>query len=46
MNETCTLHRSINFVLSSMLFNIVPTALEIGLVSYILASQFGWKHAG
>jgi len=37
--------RSINFVLSSLLFNIVPTALEISLVSYILASQCGWKHA-
>jgi ABC-type transport system involved in Fe-S cluster assembly fused permease/ATPase subunit len=38
--------RSINFVLSSLLFNIVPTALEMGLVTAILASQCGWKHAG
>jgi ABC-type multidrug transport system fused ATPase/permease subunit len=38
--------RSINFVLSSLLFNIVPTALEISLVSYVLATQFGWMHAG
>ena len=37
---------SINFVLSSLLFNIVPTTFEISLVAYILASQFGWKHAG
>jgi ATP-binding cassette subfamily B (MDR/TAP) protein 7 len=37
---------SINFVLSSLLFNIVPTTLEISLVSYILATQFGWQHAG
>ena len=37
---------SINFVLSALLFNIVPTALEISLVTYILAAQFGWQHAG
>lgn len=37
--------RSIDFVLRSMLFNVVPTALEIGLVSGILAHQFGWKYA-
>lgn len=28
--------RSINFVLNSMVFNVVPTALEISLVSGIL----------
>lgn len=33
--------RSINFVLSSLVFNVVPTALEISLVSVILASHFG-----
>ena len=38
--------RSIKFVLSSLLFNIVPTGLEIGLVTYILASKFGLIHAG
>lgn len=38
--------RSINFVLSALLFNIVPTALEMGLVAYILSVQCGWKHAG
>jgi len=37
--------RSINFVLSAMLFNIVPTALEMSLVAYILSVQCGWKHA-
>lgn len=37
--------RSINFVLSAMLFNIVPTALEMGLVAYILSMECGWKHA-
>lgn len=37
--------RSINFVLSAMLFNIVPTALEMGLVAYILSVECGWKHA-
>ena len=30
--------RSINFILSSMLFNVVPTGLEIGLVSGIMVS--------
>lgn len=38
--------RSIDFVLRSLLFNVVPTALEIGLVSGILAHQFGWQYAG
>ncbi|CAK4085093.1 unnamed protein product [Aphanomyces euteiches] len=38
--------RSIDFVLRSILFNVAPTALEIALVSGIMASQFGWKYAG
>ncbi|GJP30179.1 hypothetical protein CLOM_g22947 [Closterium sp. NIES-68] len=33
--------RAINFILSSMLFNVFPTLLEIGLVSSILAYKFG-----
>jgi ATP-binding cassette, subfamily B (MDR/TAP), member 7 len=33
--------RSINFVLSSMLFNVFPTSLEVLLVSGILAYQLG-----
>lgn len=44
--RTAHTHSSINFVLSALLFNIVPTALEISLVTYILAAQFGWQHAG
>lgn len=37
--------RSINFALTSILFNIVPTTFEVGLVSSILAYNFGWKYA-
>ncbi|KAG0496739.1 hypothetical protein HPP92_001430 [Vanilla planifolia] len=33
--------RAINFVLSSMVFNVVPTILEIAMVSGILAYKFG-----
>ncbi|KNA16021.1 hypothetical protein SOVF_092970 [Spinacia oleracea] len=33
--------RAINFILSSMVFNIVPTILEISMVSGILAYKFG-----
>ena len=33
--------RSINFALSAMLFNVVPTALEVSLVSGILAYNLG-----
>lgn len=46
--ETGALHRiidrgsrAINFILSSMVFNIVPTILEISMVSGILAYKFG-----
>ena len=35
--------RSINFALSAMLFNVVPTALEVTLVSGILAYNLGKK---
>jgi ABC-type bacteriocin/lantibiotic exporter with double-glycine peptidase domain len=35
--------RSIDFVLRAMLFNVIPTALEISLVSGILCWQFGWQ---
>jgi ABC-type transport system involved in Fe-S cluster assembly fused permease/ATPase subunit len=38
--------RSINFVLSSLVFNVVPTALEIGLVSAIMARECGWMFTG
>jgi ABC-type transport system involved in Fe-S cluster assembly fused permease/ATPase subunit len=37
--------RSINSALSSMLFSVVPTALEIGMVSAILGTQFGVAHS-
>lgn len=37
--------RGINFLLSAMLFNIVPTILEIGLVSGILVYNFGASYA-
>nr|XP_029124001.1 ABC transporter B family member 25, mitochondrial isoform X2 [Elaeis guineensis]XP_029124002.1 ABC transporter B family member 25, mitochondrial isoform X2 [Elaeis guineensis] len=33
--------RAINFILSSMVFNVVPTILEIAMVSGILAYNFG-----
>ncbi|KAJ6696547.1 hypothetical protein OIU85_002946 [Salix viminalis] len=33
--------RAINFILSSMVFNVVPTILEISMVSGLLACKFG-----
>ncbi|GBG67738.1 hypothetical protein CBR_g866 [Chara braunii] len=33
--------RGINFILSAMVFNVVPTILEIGMVASILAFKFG-----
>ena len=36
--------RSINFVLTSLVFNVVPTALEIALVAGILSAQCGWAY--
>ena len=36
--------RSINFVLNSLVFNIVPTVLEIGLVTGILTAKFGVEY--
>ncbi|GMH12637.1 hypothetical protein Nepgr_014478 [Nepenthes gracilis] len=46
--ETGALHRiidrgsrAINFILSSMVFNVVPTILEISMVAGILAYKFG-----
>ncbi|XP_024376246.1 ABC transporter B family member 25, mitochondrial [Physcomitrium patens] len=33
--------RAINFILSSMVFNVVPTLLEISMVAGILAYKFG-----
>ncbi|KAJ0975447.1 hypothetical protein J5N97_017412 [Dioscorea zingiberensis] len=37
--------RAINFILSSMVFNVVPTILEITMVSGILAYSFGASFA-
>lgn len=37
--------KGIQFVLSFMLFNILPTLLEIALVTGILAWRFGWSFA-
>ncbi|CAI5705247.1 hypothetical protein KXD40_000132 [Peronospora effusa] len=38
--------RSIDFVLRAMAFRVVPTLLEIGLVSIIMATSFGLPYAG
>ncbi|CAH0476643.1 unnamed protein product [Peronospora belbahrii] len=38
--------RSIDFVLRAMAFRVVPTVLEIGLVSTIMATNFGLPYAG
>lgn len=37
--------RSINFALSSMIFNVAPTALEVGLVAGILTYNMGPMYA-
>ncbi|KAF2857535.1 ABC transporter-like protein [Piedraia hortae CBS 480.64] len=37
--------KGISFVLTSMVFHIIPTALEIALVCGILTHQYGWKFA-
>ena len=37
--------KGISFLLTSMVFHVVPTALEISLVSGILTYQFGWEFA-
>ncbi|CAM9655195.1 unnamed protein product [Ectocarpus sp. 6 AP-2014] len=37
--------RSIQYTLSAMLFNVLPTIVEISLVSGILASQASWKYS-
>ncbi|RLN10742.1 hypothetical protein BBJ28_00008889 [Nothophytophthora sp. Chile5] len=38
--------RSIDFVLRAMAFRVVPTVLEIGMVSAIMATSFGLPYAG
>lgn len=37
--------RGINFILTSMIFNIVPTALEVALVASILSMSCGMNYA-
>ena len=37
--------RSINFALTSILFNVVPTSLEVFLVSGLLVHNLGWDYA-
>ena len=37
--------RGINFILTSMVFNVVPTALEIGMVAGILSLSYGAPYA-
>ena len=37
--------RSMSFVLNSMVFNVVPTMLEVGVVAGIMYAQFGAPHA-
>ncbi|KAG5678099.1 hypothetical protein PVAND_007801 [Polypedilum vanderplanki] len=38
--------RGINFVLNAMVFNVVPTIFELGLVSMILGAKCGLAYAG
>eukprot|EP00571_Detonula_confervacea_P014898 CAMPEP_0172306362 /NCGR_PEP_ID=MMETSP1058-20130122/7442_1 /TAXON_ID=83371 /ORGANISM="Detonula confervacea, Strain CCMP 353" /LENGTH=753 /DNA_ID=CAMNT_0013018217 /DNA_START=20 /DNA_END=2281 /DNA_ORIENTATION=- len=38
-------NRSISFVLNAMVFNTVPTILEVGVVTGCMAHQFGAAHA-
>lgn len=37
--------RSINFALTSILFNVVPTTFEVALVSGLLVQNLGWQYA-
>jgi ABC-type transport system involved in Fe-S cluster assembly fused permease/ATPase subunit len=38
-------NRSISFVLNAMVFNVIPTAVEVGLVTGLVYYQFGIDHA-
>ncbi len=38
-------NRSISFVLNAMVFTILPTAIEVGLVTSLVGYQFGSAHA-
>lgn len=37
--------RSINFALTSILFNVVPTTFEVAMVSGLLVHSLGWEYA-
>ena len=39
-------NRSISFVLNAMVFHVVPTTVEVGLVTGLVYYQFGISHAG
>lgn len=38
-------NRSISFILNAMVFNVVPTVVEVGVVSGLMAYQFGSMHS-
>ena len=38
-------NRSISFVMNAMVFNVVPTTLEVGVVTGLMAYNFGAEHA-
>jgi ATP-binding cassette subfamily B (MDR/TAP) protein 7 len=38
-------NRSINMVLNAMVFNVIPTVVEVGLVTGLVYYQFGTPHA-
>ena len=38
-------NRSISFVLNAFCFNIVPTTIEVSIVTYLVGSQFGMQHS-
>ena len=39
-------NRSISFTLNAMVFNIVPTTIEVGVVTGLMAYEFGAMHSG
>jgi ATP-binding cassette subfamily B (MDR/TAP) protein 7 len=38
-------NRSITFVMNAMVFNVVPTILEVGVVTGLMAYEFGFMHS-
>lgn len=38
-------NRSISFVLNAMVFHVVPTTLEVGVVTGLMSYNFGYEHA-